>query len=79
MVECNKNLKEDGVIFQHPKQKREITMRGRRVIAELANALNKKGLPHLLRHGDRNSMALSIESRVPFLTIDYADFTFIFA
>lgn len=66
-------FEEDGVIFQHPKQKREITMRGRRVIAELANALNKKGLPHLLRHGDRNSMALSIESRVPFLTIDYAD------
>ena len=31
-------------------------------------------LPKLLRHADRNSMAFSIESRVPFLTIDLADY-----
>jgi asparagine synthase (glutamine-hydrolysing) len=28
----------------------------------------------LLRHGDRNAMAFSIESRVPFLTRDMAEF-----
>ena len=28
----------------------------------------------LLRHEDRNSMANSIESRVPFLTTDFAEF-----
>jgi asparagine synthase (glutamine-hydrolysing) len=31
-------------------------------------------LPMLLRYEDRNSMAYSIESRVPFLTPDFADF-----
>jgi asparagine synthase (glutamine-hydrolysing) len=32
------------------------------------------GLPSLLRFEDRNSMAHSIESRVPFLTIEFAEF-----
>jgi len=45
----------------------------RRVIERLAYSLQNWGLPHLLRHGDRNSMAFSIESRVPFLTIPMAD------
>lgn len=31
-------------------------------------------LPHLLRYEDRNSMAFSLESRVPFLTTDMAEF-----
>jgi asparagine synthase (glutamine-hydrolysing) len=31
-------------------------------------------LPHLLRYEDRNSMAFSIESRVPFLTPKLAEF-----
>lgn len=34
----------------------------------------KRGLTHLLRYEDRNSMSHSIESRVPFLTIDMAEF-----
>lgn len=42
---------------------------GRRVMERLADALQVKGLPSLLRHGDRNSMQFSVESRVPFLTI----------
>lgn len=66
-------LIDEEIYCQHPKQKYEITESGRRVIAELANSLNKRGLPHLLRHGDRNSMAFSIENRVPFLTIPMAD------
>ena len=33
----------------------------------MRNALTDGGLECLLRHGDRNSMAFSIENRVPFL------------
>ncbi len=33
-------------------------------------------LPHLLRYGDRNAMASSIENRVPFLTMDFANFMY---
>lgn len=40
----------------------------------LAYQLTWNGLPQLLRHGDRNSMAFSIESRVPFLTREMAEF-----
>ena len=70
----DKNILQDyGVVLKHPKNKYALTDKKRRVIAELANALNKRGLPHLLRHGDRNSMAFSIESRVPFLTLEMAN------
>ena len=41
--------------------------RGNRVKSHLRAALTRRGLPALLRHGDRNSMHFSIESRVPFL------------
>jgi asparagine synthase (glutamine-hydrolysing) len=41
---------------------------------KLAYQLTWDGLPQLLRHGDRNSMAHSVESRVPFLTKDIAEF-----
>ena len=34
----------------------------------------RNGLVHLLRYEDRNSMTHSIESRVPFLTTDIAEF-----
>lgn len=47
--------------------------KGRRLIECLANELQNKGLPCLLRHGDRNSMHFSIESRVPFLTLPLAE------
>ena len=40
----------------------------------LAYQLSWCGLPQLLRHGDRNAMAFSIESRVPFLTREIAEF-----
>jgi len=36
----------------------------------------KRGLPSLLRHEDRNSMAHSIESRLPFLDYRLAEFVF---
>ncbi|MCX7521046.1 asparagine synthase (glutamine-hydrolyzing) [Microbacterium sp. STN6] len=41
--------------------------RGRRLPSFLRTRLTSRGLPALLRHGDRNSMRFSIESRVPFL------------
>ncbi len=40
----------------------------------LAYALNIEGIETLLRYADRNSMAFSIESRVPFLTREMVDF-----
>ena len=47
--------------------------RGRRVVAQMANMLTRHGLPALLRHGDRNSMRFSVESRVPFLTLEMVE------
>ncbi len=43
---------------------------------ELEQALVDTSLPQLLRYEDRNSMAFSIESRVPFLTPRLVDFVF---
>lgn len=48
--------------------------KGLRVKEALANSLTSRGLSSLLRHGDRNSMAFSIESRLPFLTLPLAEF-----
>ncbi|MGE5404440.1 MAG: asparagine synthase (glutamine-hydrolyzing) [Candidatus Saccharibacteria bacterium] len=43
---------------------------------ELHQAATITNLPMLLRYEDRNSMAYSIESRVPFLTAEIAEFIF---
>lgn len=48
--------------------------RGRRLAQALREALTGRGLSALLRHGDRNSMRWSIEARVPFLTVELAEF-----
>ncbi|MHB8129622.1 MAG: asparagine synthase (glutamine-hydrolyzing) [Mobilitalea sp.] len=45
-----------------------------RLIEALAYAATRQGLQGLLRHGDRNSMSWSIESRVPFCTPEIAEF-----
>lgn len=42
---------------------------------QLARSIEHTSLPSLLRYEDRNSMAHSIESRVPFLTVEMAEFT----
>lgn len=63
-------LKAHGVQLGFPKLKPEYTAFGRRLMAELASSLSDRGLVALLRHGDRNSMRFSVESRVPFLTLD---------
>jgi len=48
--------------------------KGRQLVNDLRHALCVDGLAALLRHGDRNSMRWSVESRVPFLTIDFAEY-----
>lgn len=66
-------LQEAKVRLQAPRQRPEGHAAGRRVMAELSMALSRRGLAGLLRHGDRNSMRFSVESRVPFLTTDMVD------
>jgi asparagine synthase (glutamine-hydrolysing) len=66
-------LREMGVHFGEVRPHLELEHKGRRVAEGLANGLQSRGLPKLLRHGDRNAMAFSIESRVPFLTVPMAN------
>jgi len=59
-----------GVILQSPRR-----CRTRDALREqLHQTLVETSLPKLLRYEDRNSMAHSIESRVPFLTPEMVDF-----
>jgi asparagine synthase (glutamine-hydrolysing) len=66
-------LREAGIRFRPNRATRMKDARRRRLVEQLGRSLQNRGLPHLLRHGDRNAMAFSIESRVPFLTIPMAD------
>ena len=66
-------LREGGVHFNEQRPLRLKENKGQRVLEQLAFSLQENGLPHLLRHGDRNSMQFSVESRVPFLTLPMAD------
>lgn len=66
-------LKEGGVCFNEHRPLLLKENRGLRVLEQLARSLQVHGLPHLLRHGDRNSMQFSVESRVPFLTLPMAN------
>jgi len=67
-------LEERGIVRRHPQVCAAQDESCRRLVAELARSLTQRGLPALLRHGDRNSMRFSVESRVPFLTRELADF-----
>lgn len=67
-------LRGAGVRMEYPRASWPGSSGGRRAMAEMAISLTQRGLGWLLRHGDRNSMRFSIESRVPFLTPDLADF-----
>jgi asparagine synthase (glutamine-hydrolysing) len=64
------SLLNNGVNLKKPRMRPETDTKGRRVMDELGLSLTKRGISSLLRHGDRNSMRVGIESRVPFLTID---------
>ncbi|MFB1632414.1 MULTISPECIES: asparagine synthase (glutamine-hydrolyzing) [unclassified Pseudomonas] len=63
-----------GVRCSNSRRNCEINLAGRRLVSELSASLHTRGLQHLLRHGDRNSMRFSIESRVPFLTTELTEF-----
>ena len=63
-----------GVTVSHNRAVTPDQIRGRRLMAYLRHVLTKRGLPLLLRHVDRNSMAFSIETRTPFLTTELANF-----
>ncbi|XLX42198.1 asparagine synthase (glutamine-hydrolyzing) [Ectopseudomonas mendocina] len=67
-------LLKQGLQFSERREVRRKANKGRRVREALANSLRGRGLSSLLRHGDRNSMAFSVESRVPFLTLPLAEF-----
>lgn len=70
------SLRERRVQLRHPLRHAGNSVSGRRLICALAESATRRGLPALLRHGDRNSMRFSVESRVPFLTTDIADFLY---
>lgn len=67
-------LTEQGVEIDDPGLARSDEGRGRRLAETLRTALTGGGLQALLRHGDRNAMRWSVESRVPFLTVPLAEF-----
>jgi asparagine synthase (glutamine-hydrolysing) len=67
-------LEKEGLSFSRPQADLSDEASARRLSEALRNALTGKGLSALLRHSDRNSMRWSIESRVPFLTTDLAEF-----
>ena len=69
-------FKEQGVVPSLSIERKEFgDSSGRRLVAALRQASTSDGLNSLLRHGDRNAMRWSVESRVPFLTTDLAEFT----
>ncbi len=67
-------LRDAGVRFGTPDDSADDSVPGRRLVSELAASLTRRGLLGLLRHGDRNAMRFSVESRVPFLTVDMIEF-----
>lgn len=67
-------LKRHKVKLKESRFKLNKDNKGIRVKEALRDAISKRGLTSLLRHGDRNSMAFSIESRVPFLTLPLVEF-----
>lgn len=44
------------------------------MVRQLRSELTSKRITRLLRYADRNAMAHSIENRVPFLTVELAEF-----
>jgi asparagine synthase (glutamine-hydrolysing) len=66
-------FRDAGVTFKEHRPPRSAEWTGKRMLEQMATSLQHRGLPALLRHADRNSMCFSIESRVPFLTTDFAD------
>lgn len=71
-----RTLAEVGVHIEFPVQQKFVESPKRKVMEQLANELIAYRIPRLLRYADRNSMRFSIESRVPYLTTEMADFLY---
>lgn len=69
-------LNERGVNIGLPHRRRVVGSEDRKLMEQLANELVALRIPRLLRYADRNAMRFSIESRVPFLTTQLADFMY---
>lgn len=69
-------LQESNLRLNHRPVKLQANGKGRRLTEALYNSLTVESLGALLRHGDRNSMRWSVESRVPFLTTNFAEYLF---
>lgn len=67
-------VRRSGISVRDIKRASALAVPGRRLAGKLAQALTERGLPALLRHGDRNAMRFSVENRVPFLTTDQVEF-----
>ena len=67
-------LQEQNIALNHRPLQIHAIGKGRRLAEALYNALTNESLGALLRHGDRNSMRWSVESRVPFLTTKFAEY-----
>jgi asparagine synthase (glutamine-hydrolysing) len=72
-LDC-RGLAEQGVVLAQADAANHAEQPGRRLASALRSALLRRGLPALLRHGDRNSMRWSVESRVPFLSASIAEY-----
>jgi asparagine synthase (glutamine-hydrolysing) len=67
---------DSGWFLRHGVDGRQVTAPGSGLGDALRTAFSNTSLPSLLRYEDRNSMAFSIESRVPFLTPALVDYVF---
>lgn len=67
-------FREQGVMINGDSILTESESANRKVMERLSVELSQEKIPRLLRYEDRNSMHWSIESRVPFLTTDLAQF-----
>ena len=65
-----------GVDLFEQRESLSTSFRGRRLKEKMLENINGRGLRSLLRIADRNSMRFSIESRVPFLTLELFDFLY---
>lgn len=66
-------LRGEGASLRPVRVRRSPHGRGRRLAEVLSQSLAGTYLPSLLRYGDRNAMRFSVENRVPFLTIPFAE------
>lgn len=65
-------MKSEGVVAMRPILR--VGALGRRAFHARLRLAQFRGMQHLLRHGDRNAMAWSVENRTPFLTLPLSEY-----